>query len=285
MIVLSVNHRAAEIAVSEPPLRAACMWIRSRAAVRLTSGRALRLDDEMYINPVAPRDAVYAFRTCTYANMLLHPKFAIAASAWTLFLPPTDANKLTMAQHCPQAMHLPSSLTNTSFSALPSLFQSASGPQDPVAIDAIRNTLALYPLAVDGKDFAALSEVFISDAVANYSAPLNVLTPLDTIESVLQGSLATVNTQHSYGTQVIQLFGPCVARSVTYFRAAHFGIGIYEGQIASAYGQYRDVLVLLEEGWRIKERTLAYMVCLSRGSSIALQPAWTATDVLSPRVR
>lgn len=171
----------------------------------------------------------------------------------------TGATKL--AQHCPKALHLPGSLTNTSPSTLPSLFESASGPQDPTAIAAIKNVLALYPLAIDGKDFNALSQVFTTDTVANYSAPLNVLTPLSTIESTLQASLAAVTTQHSYGTQIVQLFGPCVAQTVTYYRAAQFGVGLYEGEVLYAYGQYRDILVLAEQGWRIKERTLAYMVC------------------------
>lgn len=188
---------------------------------------------------------------------------AMAAFVSTALLSATNAGAIPMAQHCPQAMQLPPSLTNTSASALPWLFQSATGPQDPVAIEAIKNTLALYPLAIDGKDFSALSLVFSTDAVANYSAPLNVLAPLSTIESVLEASLAAVATQHSYGTQVVQMFGPCVARTVTYFRAAHFGVGVYEGEVVYAYGQYRDVLVLLEEGWRIRDRTLAYMVCVS----------------------
>ncbi|EMD00968.1 hypothetical protein BAUCODRAFT_29352 [Baudoinia panamericana UAMH 10762] len=163
---------------------------------------------------------------------------------------------------CSGSITLPSNLTNTSLSALPQAFSSANQAQDAVALDQIRNTLALYPLCIDGKDFASLSLVFASDAVANYSAPLNILTPLSTIETVLAASLASVTTQHLLGTQDIQLVGPCAARSVTYYRAAHFGEGVYEGEMLYAYGQYRDVLVRLPEGWRVKERTLAYMVSL-----------------------
>lgn len=37
------------------------------------------------------------------------------------------------------------------------------------AYNAIRNTLAHYPLAVDGKQFSDLSLVFTPDAVANVS--------------------------------------------------------------------------------------------------------------------
>jgi len=50
----------------------------------------------------------------------------------------------------------------------------------------IQNTLAIYPLAIDSKDFALLDQVFTDDVVADYSAPLNVLSGLTQVETVLQ---------------------------------------------------------------------------------------------------
>jgi hypothetical protein len=44
------------------------------------------------------------------------------------------------------------------------------------AYNAIRNTLAHYPLAIDGKRFSDLSLVFTPDAVANVSF-LSLLNP------------------------------------------------------------------------------------------------------------
>ncbi|KAL4891845.1 hypothetical protein BDV59DRAFT_59275 [Aspergillus ambiguus] len=132
--------------------------------------------------------------------------------------------------------------------------------QDANTIEAIRNTLALYPFAVDGKNFADLSNVFAEDAVANYSAPLNVLTPLSTIESVLAANLACVTTQHQFGTQRIDLVSPTVAQSITYYRAAHFGSGNMTDQVAYAYGQYQDRWIRQRDGtWRIVHRNLVYM--------------------------
>jgi len=55
---------------------------------------------------------------------------------------------------------------------------------------AIQNTLATYPLAIDSKDFGLLSEVFTADVVANYSAPLNILSGLTQVETVLQQRFA-----------------------------------------------------------------------------------------------
>lgn len=134
---------------------------------------------------------------------------------------------------------------------------------DAGTIEAIRNTLAIYPFAIDGKNFDALSKVFTTNAVANYSAPLNVLTPLSSIQSVLQTSLACVTTQHLLGTQWIDILSPVTAKSVTYFRAAHFGKGETEGQVLYAYGQYQDNWERqLTGSWRIAHRNLVYMVRL-----------------------
>ena len=75
--------------------------------------------------------------------------------------------------------------------------------------------------------------------MANYSAPLNVLSGLSQIQSVLEENLAPVTTQHSLGTQVIELLeaedeevGGYEARAVTYYTATHFGMGPYEGAVS-----------------------------------------------------
>ncbi|KAK5739076.1 hypothetical protein LTR17_005596 [Elasticomyces elasticus] len=161
----------------------------------------------------------------------------------------------------------PTSIGNASFSSLPTTFAPAAHAQDPGLLAQIRNTLALYPVCIDGKDFASLSLVFTEDAVANYSEPLNTLTPLSNIRLVLEASLAPVTTQHQLGTQIVELLGHCTARSLTYFVANHFGKGVYEGQVAYAYGQYRDVWTKTSAGWRIKE-TLAYMGPLIGNASV-----------------
>jgi SnoaL-like domain len=144
---------------------------------------------------------------------------------------------------------------------LPNAFPCSEYVPDPFDVEAIRNTLAHYPLAVDGKNFAALSLVFAPNAVANYSAPLGVLTPLSTIESSLKSSLSTVTTQHAFGTQIIDILTLDTAVSVTYYTATHFGMGAYAGQIVTAYGQYQDAWSRqTDKTWRISHRNLVYMV-------------------------
>jgi hypothetical protein len=71
---------------------------------------------------------------------------------------------------------------------------------DSRAVISLQQTLALYPLAIDSKNFAAMDQVFAQDVVANYSAPIGVLNGLPTVISVLESSLAPVLTQHVLAT-------------------------------------------------------------------------------------
>ncbi|PMD62218.1 uncharacterized protein K444DRAFT_661453 [Hyaloscypha bicolor E] len=146
------------------------------------------------------------------------------------------------------------------FFDVPTLFANAPYAANPTIIEAIRATLALYPLAIDGKNFNALGQLFASNAVANYSEPLNILTSLSTIQSVLQSSLAAVTTQHAFATQLIDVLSPTSAFSVTYYTATHFGRGPFLGLTVTAYGQYQDVWAKQSDAsWKITHRNLVYM--------------------------
>ncbi|KAJ7213442.1 hypothetical protein GGX14DRAFT_618686 [Mycena pura] len=116
-----------------------------------------------------------------------------------------------------------------------------------------------YALSIDGKNFSALDLVFAADAVANYSAPLGVLTPLATIQAVLASTLEKVTVQHALSTQVIELLSEGEAFSVTYFTSTHFGMGAYEGEMVVAHGQYQDYWVFQHQSWKIRHRNLVYM--------------------------
>ena len=131
-----------------------------------------------------------------------------------------------------------------SFHTLPNSYPLSLKLQDADIQNQIRNTLAHYPLAIDGKNFDALDLVFTADAVANYSAPLYVLSGLDEIMRVLQRSLSPVLSQHTYGTQVIEIEkGRKTAKALTYFTANHFGVGNSTGKVChpfSAPGRRRQ---------------------------------------------
>ncbi|KAF6226973.1 hypothetical protein HO133_008414 [Letharia lupina] len=148
------------------------------------------------------------------------------------------------------------------FYSLPTTYPLSLTPQNPTIENQIRETLAHYPLAIDGKNFAALDLVFTQHVVANYSEPLGVLTGLPAVVSALESSLSPVGTQHAFSTQVIEILaGEVEARSLTYYTASHFGQGDYYGQVLYAYGQYQDdwIKICCPEVWRIKTRTLVYM--------------------------
>ena len=131
-------------------------------------------------------------------------------------------------------LDLPNTTVPIEFFSLPASYAAATLSKDPVAQLQIHNTLALYPLAIDGKNFASLDRVFTCDVVANYSAPLNVITGLSNVQAVLKESLLYVTTQHSFATQVIDVLnGGRKAKSLTYFTATHFGQGNYLGQVRS----------------------------------------------------
>jgi len=155
-----------------------------------------------------------------------------------------------------------SSGSQFSGASLSTLFSSSR--QDAWAVDvlAIRNTLALYPLSIDSKNFSMLSAVFAPNVVADYSAPIGVLNGLSAVQTTLEEELKPVMTQHSYGTQYIdKLASGWEARAVTYYTASQFGMGSKKGQVLYSYGQYQDYLVKDTSSgqWFIQDRTLVYM--------------------------
>ena len=136
---------------------------------------------------------------------------------------------------------------------------------------AIRRTLALYPLAIDGRAFSSLTNVFAQDAVANYSAPIGVLKGPDEIASSLEAATATfLGTQHLLGTTNVRLCeGGKKAISATYYTAVHFlaqngtvgpdGI-VGLNSVLYAYGQYQDTWEKRSGDWKVVYRNLVYMV-------------------------
>lgn len=136
---------------------------------------------------------------------------------------------------------------------------------------AIRRTLALYPLAIDGRVFSSLANIFAPDAVANYSAPIGVLTGPDEIASSLEVATASfLGTQHLLGTTNIRVCKEGKkAISVAYYTAIHFlaqngtvGPGDIVGfnSVLYAYGQYQDTWEKRGGDWKIVYRNLVYMV-------------------------
>lgn len=130
----------------------------------------------------------------------------------------------------------------------------------PTDILAIQNTLALYPIYLDTKEFTSFASIFTPDVYANYSGPYPWIG-LPELQGNLSSFLVNVTTQHSLTTQYIQMLEQGKANVTTYLIAQHFGSGAYEGEMATAYGKYEDTLKLTSDRvWKVSTRTYIPMV-------------------------
>ncbi|KAH9829073.1 SnoaL-like domain, partial [Teratosphaeria destructans] len=119
---------------------------------------------------------------------------------------------------------------------------SASTPFD---YQAIRNTISLYCLALDTKDFALLPQVFTADVEAIY--PIRTATGVDALAGAIEKRLSPVSSHHTLGTQIIEIAPDGrAAKARTYFTGVHFGRGRWEGKAVTAWGTYVDDLVLVD---------------------------------------
>ncbi|KAG9195452.1 hypothetical protein G6011_00573 [Alternaria panax] len=139
---------------------------------------------------------------------------------------------------------------------------------DPIATESIRQTLALYALAIDGRNYELLRKVFATNVRANYSDPIGVLNGVQAIIDNLAPGLSTfVSTQHHLGTQLIHICGLTSAVSVTYFQATHYftlytGVGnpVDNSKVLIDKAQYQDTWARQSDGgWKITNRNLVRM--------------------------
>lgn len=148
-------------------------------------------------------------------------------------------------------------------------FQPTSNAADLLSAQAIRDTLALYPLALDGRNFDVLDEVFAPDVQASYMGPLGNFTSLQDLKTGLAAVFSGLtSTQHNYGTQIVSIHSPTSAVSVTYVHASHFtntepiGSGLVsDTNVFYGFAQYQDSWARQDDGlWKITNRITIYMV-------------------------
>lgn len=136
-----------------------------------------------------------------------------------------------------------------------------SNPRDEISI---RNTLSVYAISVDSKQYTALANVFTSNFVGNFSLGGPNLRGLAATERVLASTLNGLVSQHKISTTVVNITSNLTANSTCYFEATFFGQGKLLGQIATAYGTYLDVWRrnTVDDMFLISMRNLVYAVCL-----------------------
>mgnify|MGYP003700406985 CR=1 FL=1 len=120
----------------------------------------------------------------------------------------------------------------------------------------IEKVLNRYATALDSRNWSELAEVFAPDATANYQG-IGLCNGLGEIVELVKSVLGQCGpTQHLLGNVDVQVNGS-EAQARCYLQAIHVGIGDYEGQILTVWGEYRDELRRTPAGWRIVYRELA----------------------------
>lgn len=166
--------------------------------------------------------------------------FFLLLSILSLFLPTTNATDPT----CTYTAASTASPIPFPKSEVAGYYLQAPTRQPPESIldrleseSKIRNKLALYAIATDGKNYSALSNVFTSDVVLNFVPTYGVVRGLDTFQGVLMKTLAQVDTQISFGTELVKVFedNPCIASSFSYFTVTYLGKGKFEGKVRKAF--------------------------------------------------
>lgn len=133
----------------------------------------------------------------------------------------------------------------------------------------IQRVYMRYCDLVDAKEFDWLGEVFTTDTRGDYTQALGpdvVTEGLDAIIGAMHANLGAHShcgaTHHNVTNFRITVEGD-MAHARVHYIAAHAGAGPLAGKNYTMWGEYSDVLVRTQQGWRISERT--YTLALAEG--------------------
>jgi 3-phenylpropionate/cinnamic acid dioxygenase small subunit len=130
----------------------------------------------------------------------------------------------------------------------------AGEPDEAADRIAVVDLLTRYATALDHRDWALLDQIFTADAEGRYGGP--PLVGCEALRRMIRGMLDGCGpTQHLLGNFIIELAGD-EAHSVCSVRAFHAGIGAAAGHTYEVFGEYRDALVRLPQGWRVARRSM-----------------------------
>lgn len=119
----------------------------------------------------------------------------------------------------------------------------------------IRRVLVRYALALDEHDWAALDDVFLADATVGYQGIGDFHGRAAVVDVVRSALSACGRTQHMLGNFRIRIDGD-EAGACCYVQAVHAGLGAWQGETMTVWGEYRDRLRRTPSGWRIARREL-----------------------------
>lgn len=155
-----------------------------------------------------------------------------------------------------------------------------SAKAEPDIEQAIRNTLALYVYAIDGRRFDIFNRIFVDNVRTNYSEPLNEIIGVENLKTTLAAGLNNFAlTHHLLGSTYIFSCGRDTAISVTYYTASHFFLPSNQGDIQSpqnvlyATARYEDSWKKQKDGsWKIINRNNVYSGPMITAAAVSANP-------------
>lgn len=133
-------------------------------------------------------------------------------------------------------------------------------------ITSIQQTLSLFPVAIDSKQYGLLDQVFTPTASVAFT-PTEVPSGLSNIQAWLENVLKDLTSHHHLGGLQINQTNPCEATAINYLQGSFFGQGPAAGQIFFDFGYYEDQLV--KDGgagsnkWLVQSRVLHAVVSVN----------------------
>lgn len=119
---------------------------------------------------------------------------------------------------------------------------------------AIIEVLTRYATALDHRDWALLDQLFAPDVEGRFGG--SPLSGCEAVRRMIRSHLDGCGpTQHLLSNFRIELSGD-TARSVCSVRAFHAGSGAAAGKTYELFGEYRDELRRLPQGWRVVLRSM-----------------------------
>ena len=126
-------------------------------------------------------------------------------------------------------------------------------------VTGIQQTLSLFPVAIDLKQFDLLDAVFAHNATANFTGH-SVSVGVPAIKSYLSKGLTGLISQHNLGTLFVNITGPYTATSYNWLQGSFFGTGNASKQILLDFGYYKDDLVKSNGRWLVQKRVFGVFV-------------------------
>lgn len=156
------------------------------------------------------------------------------------------------------------------------LFSSPIAAQDKSALealtyltdmDAIRQTILRYPLAIDERDFAGFENLFIPSAQYMMPNLYPTITGASNIRRSIEASVVGVTTQHMVGSEAIDIrMRNGAAKAISNFIETIHTVGPIN-KTTVAHGRFEDELIRTKNGsyypareWRFKSRSFSLVV-------------------------